>query len=228
MLLTARATAYKLGFHNPLPGLIMDGLSDWYKPVDQCAQIVYPFVHKRKEKIYSPNTHAHEPVMLRVRGHKNRVVPWIFTLPQWSGTDVLMAHASSTTKIARCIVPCNGWVVYENSTIELWTVAEWHSHWVEVDVQVLLVKEESPYQRRELRLIDMGCELGKIFRIVTFYKNDLDVDMILSAVSNSPAVTASVTIFMTRGPVTAPWSSLPSSWITGNGGGRSPRNIIVV
>ena len=74
----------------------------------------------------------------------------------------------------------------------------------------------------------MGCELGKIFRIVTFYKNDLDVDMILSAVSNSPAVTASVTVFMTRGPVTAPWSSLPSSWITGNGGGRSPCNIIVV
>ena len=206
----------------------MDGLSDWYKPVDQCARIVYPFIHKQREKIYSPNTHAHEPIMLRVHGHKNRVVPWIFTLPQWSGTDVLMAHASSTTKIAWCIEPCNGWVVYENSTIELWTVTEWHSHWAQVDIQVLLVKEELPYQHRELRPIDMGCELRKIFRIVTFYKNDLDVNMILSAVSNSPAVTASVTLFMTCGPVTAPWSSLPSSWITGNGGGRSPRNIIVV
>ena len=119
-------------------------------------------------------------------------------------------------------------MVYKNSTIELWTVAEWHSHWVQVVVQVLLVKEELPYQCRELRLIDMVCELRTIFRIVMFYKNDLDVDMKLSAVSNSPAVTASVTIFMTHGPVTAPWSSLPSSWITGNGGGQSPHHIIVV
>ena len=56
MVLMAWAIAYKLRFYNPLPSLIMDGLSDWYKPVDQCAWIVYPFVHKRKEKIYSQYT----------------------------------------------------------------------------------------------------------------------------------------------------------------------------
>ena len=70
----------------------------------------------------------------------------------------------------------------------------------------------------------MGCQFWKKLGVVAlchFESNQQPVLRVMELV-NSPGQTTSLTVFITRGPVTTPWLSRSSLKMVGNGGGCSP------
>ena len=146
VLLVIQTIAHILRFHYPLPCLIMNHFTDWYKPMHQGTWVVQPLMDKREEKVYSTNTHAHESIMLRVGGDKDSVVMRVLILPQRGQANVSVIHAACSAEVTQSIEPCNSGVVDKDMTIELWTATEWDSHGVEIIIQVQLLEEKPPSQ----------------------------------------------------------------------------------
>ena len=82
VLLVIQTIAHILRFHYPLPHLIMNCLTDWYKPMHQGTWVVQPLMDEREEKVYSTNTHAHESIVPQVGGNKDGVMTRVLVLPQ--------------------------------------------------------------------------------------------------------------------------------------------------
>ena len=146
VLLVIQTVPYILRFHYPFPCLIMNHLTNWYKPVHQGTWVVQPLIDKREEKVDPPNAHAYEFIVLWVSHDKDGVTTRVLILPQQGQANVSVIHATCSTEVTQGIEPCNSRVVNKDMAIELWMATEWDNHGVEISIQIQLLKEEPPYQ----------------------------------------------------------------------------------
>ena len=99
VLLAVRTIAHILRLHYPLPCLVMNRLTDWYKLVHQGTWVVQPLMDKREEKVNSTNTHAHKSLMLRIGGDEDGVATRVLVPLQRHRTNIFVMHAACSTEV---------------------------------------------------------------------------------------------------------------------------------
>jgi hypothetical protein len=83
-------------------------------PVHQCTRVNFVISLEREEEKNTPDRHSRHPYLLRVCLNEHSVVACVLTSPLRMTADPFAMHATGTTKIAGCIISCNGGVKNRN------------------------------------------------------------------------------------------------------------------